>query len=43
MPDDAKVRAFVAERAGLRCEYCQLPQARTRLLFQRDHVIASKH
>jgi HNH endonuclease len=34
---------LVWERAGSLCEYCQLPQALTRLPFQIDHVIAIKH
>ena len=40
--NEALVR-LVWERARSRCEYCQLPQAMTRLPCQVDHVIAVKH
>jgi hypothetical protein len=40
--DDALVR-LVWQRAGHRCEYCQLPQACSVLTFEIDHVIACKH
>ena len=40
--NEALVR-LVWERARSRCEYCQLPQALTRLPCQIDHVIAVKH
>jgi hypothetical protein len=33
----------VAERAGHRCEYCQLPEWALLLPFQIDHIIAEKH
>ena len=34
---------WVRRRAGGRCEYCRVPQARDRLPFEIDHVIARKH
>ena len=34
---------MVARRAGLRCEYCHLPEAIAELPFQFDHVIAEQH
>jgi len=34
---------FVWQRAGHRCEYCQVSQAYDRLPFAIDHVIARKH
>ena len=40
--NEALVR-LVWERARSRCEYCQLPQALTRLPCQIDHGIAVKH
>jgi hypothetical protein len=40
--DEALVR-LVWHRAADCCEYCQLPQAWTRLTHEIDHIIASKH
>lgn len=41
---DAALRAFVRERAGRRCEYCQLPEVNAgRLAFQVEHIIAKQH
>jgi hypothetical protein len=37
------VETFVNQRAGGRCEYCQLPEAFSELPFQMDHVVARKH
>ena len=34
---------LVWDRAENRCEYCQLPQAFSVLMFEIDHVIARKH
>src|SRR3954454_6388525 len=34
---------LVRRRAAERCEYCQVPQARDRLPFEIDHIIAKKH
>lgn len=40
----AALRAFVRERAGFRCEYCQLHEADTgELVFQIEHIIARQH
>lgn len=33
----------VRERGNGRCEYCHFPAAHTRVGFQIDHIIASKH
>lgn len=33
----------VRERAGERCEYCQLPEAAAETPFQLDHIIAQQH
>ncbi len=43
MAVDSATWSAVAQRAGYRCEYCQLPEAYTTLPFQLDHVIATKH
>jgi hypothetical protein len=40
---DEQLARLVWQRAGNRCEYCQLPQARTILSHEIDHVIATKH
>lgn len=37
------LRAFVAERADSKCEYCQLPQTARLFRFTVDHIIAIKH
>ena len=34
---------LVWERAGRRCEYCQVAQEHDRLPFEIDHIIAKKH
>jgi HNH endonuclease len=34
---------LVWQRAGSRCEYCQVPQAHDRLPYEIDHIIARKH
>ena len=34
---------FVRERADDRCEYCRLPQSKSRLRHQIEHVIARQH
>jgi hypothetical protein len=34
---------LVWERAGRRCEYCQVAQKFDRLPFEIDHVISQKH
>ena len=40
---DARLKETVRIRAGLRCEYCHLPEAIAELPFQFDHVIAEQH
>ncbi|HVJ86411.1 MAG TPA: HNH endonuclease signature motif containing protein [Caulifigura sp.] len=41
---DAALRAFVRERAGHRCEYCQVHESDDDFLaFHVEHVIAVKH
>ena len=41
---DPALRAFIRERAGGRCEYCQLHEANAgRLAFQVEHIIARQH
>ena len=41
---DESLRQFVRERAGLRCEYCRLPQdAAPFLRFHVEHIQATQH
>lgn len=40
---DARLKKTVRSRAGLRCEYCHLPEGIAELPFQFDHVIAEQH
>jgi hypothetical protein len=40
---DAGTRRFVRERAGERCEYCQLHQRHSELLHHIEHVVAKQH
>jgi hypothetical protein len=40
---DRALEELVWERAGHRCEYCQLAQVYDRLPFEIDHIIAQKH
>ena len=40
---DRILREHVWKRSGLRCEYCQLPQAFADARHEIDHVIAEKH
>ena len=40
---DAATRRAVRQRAGDRCEYCQLPQSAVDATFHLDHVIAKQH
>jgi HNH endonuclease len=40
---DTALQQFVWERAGQRCEYCQVPADTALLPFQIDHIIAEKH
>jgi len=38
------LRQLVRERAGLRCEYCHLPEfAAAAAIFHVEHIIAKKH
>lgn len=39
----AALRRQVRERAGLRCEYCLIPESITLATHPVDHVIAEKH
>lgn len=38
-----ELRREVSERAGFRCEYCQLPERAAMVKFQIEHIIALKH
>lgn len=38
-----RLRSQIRQRAGLRCEYCHLPESVAELRFQADHVLAAKH
>ena len=40
---DAALEGLVRQRANGRCEYCRLPQLGSRVPFEIDHIIASKH
>jgi hypothetical protein len=40
---DAALEKQIWDRAGARCEYCQMPHGLTVLPFQIDHVIAEQH
>jgi hypothetical protein len=40
---DTRLKTSIRGRAGLRCEYCHLPEAISELPFQFDHVIAEQH
>jgi hypothetical protein len=40
---ESALEELVWERAGHRCEYCQVSQECDRLPFQIDHIIAQKH
>jgi 5-methylcytosine-specific restriction endonuclease McrA len=37
------LQELVWQRAGSRCEYCQLSQEQDELTFEIDHIIAKKH
>jgi hypothetical protein len=37
------LREFVRQRAGRRCEYCQISDEYLLLPFAIDHIIAEKH
>ncbi|MCL6533044.1 MAG: HNH endonuclease [Armatimonadetes bacterium] len=38
-----KIRAFVAQRAGYRCEYCHIHESDTFYGCQVEHIISLKH
>jgi HNH endonuclease len=40
---ERSLQEFVWQRAGHRCEYCQIPQEGDRLPFEIDHIIAENH
>jgi hypothetical protein len=40
---DSSLVELVWQRAGSRCEYCQVSQAHDRVSFEIDHIIALKH
>lgn len=40
---DEAIKQRVRERAGLRCEYCHLPQEFSALRFHVEHVVAHQH
>ena len=40
---DRALEELIWERAGHRCEYCQMPQEYERTTFEIDHVIAQSH
>jgi 5-methylcytosine-specific restriction endonuclease McrA len=40
---DAALRRLVWERAGNRCEYCQMKQEFDELTFQTEHIVPKKH
>ena len=40
---DTRTRDLVRQRAGDRCEYCQLPQRFDALPFHVDHIVALVH
>jgi hypothetical protein len=40
---DKATREAVVQRAGGRCEYCQLPEAHVVTPFQVEHVVAKQH
>jgi 5-methylcytosine-specific restriction endonuclease McrA len=40
---DRALQRLVLQRAGGRCEYCQVPQLKLDLPFEVDHIIAEHH
>jgi hypothetical protein len=40
---ERSLQRLVWQRAGNRCEYCQVPQSRDPLPFEIDHIIAEVH
>lgn len=40
---EAATLQFVRQRAGIRCEYCHLPQQFSGLSFHVEHIVARQH
>ena len=40
---DASTRQLVRERAGLRCEYCRMPERHSALRFHIEHILPRQH
>ena len=40
---ERSLQDLVWQRAGHRCEYCQMPQSRDPIPFEIDHIIAESH
>ena len=40
---DASTRQLVRERAGLRCEYCRMPERQSALRFHIEHILPRQH
>jgi hypothetical protein len=40
---DAATRGMVRNRAGQRCEYCQLKQQQSELMHHVEHIVAKQH
>ena len=40
---ERSLQELVWQRAGQRCEYCQVPQSRDPIPFEIDHIIAENH
>jgi hypothetical protein len=40
---ERSLQKLIWQRAGNRCEYCQVPQERDRLPFEIDHIVAENH
>jgi HNH endonuclease len=40
---ERSLQRLIWQRAGDRCEYCQVPQERDRLPFEIDHIVAENH
>ena len=38
-----KIKRFVAQRAGYRCEYCRVHQDDSNFYFHIEHIISKKH
>ena len=40
---ERSLQELIWQRAGHRCEYCQMPQSRDPIPFEIDHIIAENH